>query len=110
MEADKSCLKDIQRHGDKLLVRIPPPPKDEVFPTAPYHANLRLQRLTCIRGTGLICFGSIIHILYVGIWGIKRRFEDQPMLSSFLKRQGGDHPMGSGSLELCVSERHLGSY
>lgn len=72
-------------------------------------ANLILQRLTCIRGTGLICFGSIIHSLYVGIWGVKRRFKNQLTFSSFLERQVGSLLTRPASLDLCVSEYQLGS-
>ena len=73
-------FKGILLHGDKIASQIYPcPPGMRFCPLLP-------QRLTRIRGTSLICFGSIICILYVGIWGIKRRYHDQPLSSRFFGR------------------------
>ena len=73
-------FKGILLHGDKVASQISPcPPGMRYLPLLP-------PELTHIRGTSLVCFGSIICILYVGIWGIKRRYHDKPLSSRFFER------------------------
>lgn len=81
--------------------------KNEVSPLLP---NLVFQRLTHVRGTGLIGFGSIVHILYIRIWRTKRRFGGQPTPpSSSTGRQRTSSRSGSLGLylHLWVSARFM---